>query len=263
MKLVVEGTGQPILASDFDSPGGILSVVPEGYEHDLNALAKATLILIKFRPEDLKSGTIRNWTYDGIVAYSKICTHVGCPAALYEQTTHHILCPCHQSTFDATDGARVIFGPAARPLPQLPIGVDGQGYLIAQADFDVPVGPSFWERGDAEADAREARGTSRERDSKPIAGTATYLDDRLGAGSFLKRNLRKVFPDHWSFLLGEIALYSFIILLLTGTFLTFWFKPSMRARHLRRLLPAARGRRGCRRPTPRRCTSASRSGVVC
>ncbi|WP_061299033.1 cytochrome bc1 complex Rieske iron-sulfur subunit [Herbidospora cretacea] len=158
MKLVVEGTGQPILASDFDSPGGILSVVPEGYEHDLNALAKATLILIKFRPEDLKSGTIRNWTYDGIVAYSKICTHVGCPAALYEQTTHHILCPCHQSTFDATDGARVIFGPAARPLPQLPIGVDGQGYLIAQADFDVPVGPSFWERGDAEADAREARG---------------------------------------------------------------------------------------------------------
>ncbi|WP_030450466.1 cytochrome b [Herbidospora cretacea] len=62
---------------------------------------------------------------------------------------------------------------------------------------------------------------------KPIAGTATYLDDRLGAGSFLKRNLRKVFPDHWSFLLGEIALYSFIILLLTGTFLTFWFKPSM------------------------------------
>ncbi|WP_062351519.1 cytochrome bc1 complex Rieske iron-sulfur subunit [Herbidospora yilanensis] len=158
MKLVVEGTGQPILASDFDSPGGILSVVPEGYEHDLNALAKATLILIKFRPEDLKSGTIKNWTYDGIVAYSKICTHVGCPAALYEQTTHHILCPCHQSTFDATDGAKVIFGPAARPLPQLPIGVDGQGYLIAQADFDVPVGPSFWERGDAEADAREARG---------------------------------------------------------------------------------------------------------
>ncbi|MEU9885442.1 ubiquinol-cytochrome c reductase cytochrome b subunit [Sphaerisporangium sp. NPDC051011] len=62
---------------------------------------------------------------------------------------------------------------------------------------------------------------------KPIAGASTFLDDRLGAGNFLKRNLRKVFPDHWSFLLGEIALYSFIILLLTGTFLTFWFKPSM------------------------------------
>ena len=62
-----------------------------------------------------------NWTVDNIVAYSKICTHVGCPVALYEQTTHHILCPCHQSTFDAAHGATVIFGPAPRPLPQLPI----------------------------------------------------------------------------------------------------------------------------------------------
>ncbi|WP_182897305.1 ubiquinol-cytochrome c reductase iron-sulfur subunit [Microbispora sp. H10830] len=154
-RLVVEGSGQPIRAADFNSPGGILSVVPEGYEEDLNALAKATLILLKFRPEELKSGTNLNWTHDGIVAYSKICTHVGCPAALYEQTTHHILCPCHQSTFDAADGARVVFGPAARPLPQLPIGIDGEGYLVAKSDFKVPVGPSFWERGDAEAEARE------------------------------------------------------------------------------------------------------------
>ncbi|GAB3891370.1 ubiquinol-cytochrome c reductase iron-sulfur subunit [Microbispora bryophytorum] len=154
-RLVVEGSGQPIRAADFNSPGGILSVVPEGYEEDLNALAKATLILLKFRPEELKSGTNLNWTHDGIVAYSKICTHVGCPAALYEQTTHHILCPCHQSTFDAADGARVIFGPAARPLPQLPIGIDEEGYLVAKSDFKVPVGPSFWERGDAEAEARE------------------------------------------------------------------------------------------------------------
>ncbi|MDP9861702.1 MULTISPECIES: cytochrome bc1 complex Rieske iron-sulfur subunit [Streptosporangium] len=157
-KLVVEGTGAPIRAADFNSPGGILSVVPEGYEHDLNALAKATLILIKFRPEEIKSGTNLNWTHDGIVAYSKICTHVGCPAALYEQTTHHILCPCHQSTFDAADGAKVIFGPAARPLPQLPIAVDDEGYLVATADFAVPPGPSFWERGDAEAEVRENGG---------------------------------------------------------------------------------------------------------
>ncbi|MCT9930091.1 Rieske 2Fe-2S domain-containing protein [Planotetraspora sp. A-T 1434] len=156
-RLVVEGTGQPIRAADFNSPGGILSVVPEGYEEDLNALAKATLILLKFRPEEIKSGTNLNWTHDGIVAYSKICTHVGCPAALYEQTTHHILCPCHQSTFDAADGAKVIFGPAARPLPQLPIGIDGEGYLVAKSDFNVPVGPSFWERGDAEAEAREKK----------------------------------------------------------------------------------------------------------
>jgi ubiquinol-cytochrome c reductase iron-sulfur subunit len=155
LRLVVEGTGQPIRAADFNSPGGLLSVVPEGYEHDLTVLSKATLILLNFRPEEIKSGTNKNWTYNGIVAYSKICTHVGCPAALYERTTHHILCPCHQSTFDATDGAKVIFGPAARPLPQLPIGVDAQGYLVAKGDFPVPVGPSFWERGDAEAEARE------------------------------------------------------------------------------------------------------------
>ncbi|MBP2702483.1 Rieske 2Fe-2S domain-containing protein [Microbispora sp. RL4-1S] len=154
-RLVVEGTGRPILAADFNSPGGILSVVPEGFEEDLDALAKATLILLKFRPEELKQGTNLNWTHDGIVAYSKICTHVGCPAALYEQTTHHILCPCHQSTFDASDGAKVVFGPAARPLPQLPIGIDEEGYLVAKSDFKVPVGPSFWERGDAEAKLRE------------------------------------------------------------------------------------------------------------
>jgi len=84
---------------------------------------------------------------DGIVAYSKICTHVGCPAALYEHTTNHILCPCHQSTFNAPHGAKVIFGPAPRPLPQLPLTTDSEGYLVAQSDFHEPVGPSFWELG--------------------------------------------------------------------------------------------------------------------
>ncbi|MFI0349813.1 cytochrome bc complex cytochrome b subunit [Actinomadura sp. 9N407] len=62
---------------------------------------------------------------------------------------------------------------------------------------------------------------------KAVDGTLNFLDDRLGSTTFLKRNMKKVFPDHWSFMLGEIALYSFIILLLTGTFLTLWFQPSM------------------------------------
>jgi ubiquinol-cytochrome c reductase iron-sulfur subunit len=79
--------------------------------------------------------------------YSKICTHVGCPISLWEQWTHHLLCPCHQSTFDLADNGKVIFGPAARALPQLPITVDDEGYLVAQSDFTEPVGPSFWERG--------------------------------------------------------------------------------------------------------------------
>jgi ubiquinol-cytochrome c reductase iron-sulfur subunit len=88
------------------------------------------------------------WDVDGIYAYSKICTHVGCPVALYEQQTHHLLCPCHQSTFDVTQYCKVIFGPAKRALPQLPITVDDEGYLVAQSDFTEPVGPSYWERGE-------------------------------------------------------------------------------------------------------------------
>ena len=138
------------------TPGSMITVIPEGYQDDQNALAKAGVILIKFAPGQLHIPTIfngdtqlygMNWTVENIVAYSKICTHVGCPVALYEQTTHHILCPCHQSTFDAANGANVIFGPAARALPQLPLMVDPDGYLAAASDFTQPPGPSFWERG--------------------------------------------------------------------------------------------------------------------
>ncbi len=155
-RLLVYGTNQPITPAEFSAPGGMITIVPEGYTDNLDALAKAAVIIIKFRPGELQIPTryvgntligTMNWTVDNIVAYSKICTHVGCPVALYEQTTHHILCPCHQSTFDATTGATVIFGPAPRPLPQLPMTVDAQGYLVAKSDFTQPVGPSFWERG--------------------------------------------------------------------------------------------------------------------
>ncbi|MBS2963447.1 Rieske (2Fe-2S) protein [Actinocrinis puniceicyclus] len=110
-------------------------------------MAKSAILLVRLDPADIKSQQQRDWGYQGIVAFSKICTHVGCPVALYEQQTHHMLCPCHQSTFDLSDGGKVIFGPAARSLPQLPITVDADGYLVAKSDFDQPVGPSFWERG--------------------------------------------------------------------------------------------------------------------
>ena len=88
-----------------------------------------------------------DWGIDGILCYSKICTHVGCPISLWEQQTHQLLCPCHQSTFDLADNGKVLFGPAARALPQLPIGVDEEGYVIAMSGFLEPVGPSYWERG--------------------------------------------------------------------------------------------------------------------
>jgi ubiquinol-cytochrome c reductase iron-sulfur subunit len=153
---VVSDTERPLSPADIATPGSMITVIPEGYQEDPDALAKAGVILIKFAPGELHIPTIKNgntqlygmnWTVSNIVAYSKICTHVGCPVALYEQTTHHILCPCHQSTFDAANGANVIFGPAARALPQLPLMVDNDGYLAAASDFTQPVGPSFWERG--------------------------------------------------------------------------------------------------------------------
>jgi ubiquinol-cytochrome c reductase iron-sulfur subunit len=147
MRLLVYGSNRPIKPEDFDSPGGLITVVPDGYQDDDDALAKAAAILIKFEPGQLQKPTVMDWTVQNIVAYSKICTHVGCPVALYEQTTQHILCPCHQSTFDAPRGATVIFGPAPRPLPQLPLTTDAEGYLVAAGDFNEPVGPSFWERG--------------------------------------------------------------------------------------------------------------------
>jgi ubiquinol-cytochrome c reductase iron-sulfur subunit len=155
-RLLLQGENRPVTPAEFNAPGSMFTIVPEGFEDDQDALAKASVILIKFRagelhiPDRFQGGKLlgtMNWTVNNIVAYSKICTHVGCPVALYEQTTHHILCPCHQSTFDAANGANVIFGPAARPLPQLPMTTDAQGYLVARSDFHEPVGPSFWERG--------------------------------------------------------------------------------------------------------------------
>jgi ubiquinol-cytochrome c reductase iron-sulfur subunit len=155
-RLAKDPYGTPIKASDV-TVGSVFHVIPEElkeYNPDgslnaeyLNEKAKAAVLLVRVDPTDLNPSKGReNWAYDGIVAYSKICTHVGCPVALYEQHTHHLLCPCHQSTFDLSNECAVVFGPAARALPQLPITVDAEGYLVAQSDFNEPVGPSFWER---------------------------------------------------------------------------------------------------------------------
>lgn len=147
-RLTIDPSGRPIKAADV-TIGSVFHVIPQGLEeaeHPLNEKAKAVVLMIRMDPRDIRSEQGEGWSYDGIVAFSKICTHVGCPVALYEQQTHHILCPCHQSTFDAADGAKVVFGPAKRPLPQLPITVDDEGYLVAQDGFNEPIGPSFWER---------------------------------------------------------------------------------------------------------------------
>ena len=148
-KLLLDPSGTPIKASDLEV-GAVAQVLPElpaGTERTLENTGKDAVLLIRLRPEDFNLDAERlSWTHEGIIAFSKICTHMGCAVALYEQQTHHLLCPCHQSTFDVTRAAKVIFGPAARPLPQLAITVDADGYLVAKQPFTVPVGPSFWER---------------------------------------------------------------------------------------------------------------------
>jgi ubiquinol-cytochrome c reductase iron-sulfur subunit len=164
MRVVNDVAGTPIRPEDMELGqlvnGEPIVLVPTGDPEEdeknhvlegvdlLNAKAKAAVILVRMRPDEITPPPGReDWGVDGILCFSKICTHVGCPISLWEQQTRHVLCPCHQSTFDLTDGGKVTFGPAHRPLPQLQLGVDDEGYLIAMGDFEDQVGPSYPELG--------------------------------------------------------------------------------------------------------------------
>jgi ubiquinol-cytochrome c reductase iron-sulfur subunit len=149
-RLVDVETRLPIKLGELEI-GSIATVMPQGFE-SAEKLALAPTIIIRFGPGEIRSKKESAWGVEDHVAYSKICSHAGCPISLYEQQTHHLLCPCHQSTFDMADDANVIFGPAARRLPQLPISIDAEGYFVADGGYQEPVGPSFWERGDANND---------------------------------------------------------------------------------------------------------------
>jgi len=152
VKLVTDPGNRPIKPSDLEigAVAQVLPALPEGTERTLENIGKDAVLLIRIRPEEFNLDAQRlSWTHDGIIAFSKICSHMGCAVALYEQQTKHLLCPCHQSTFDVTRAAKVIFGPAARPLPQLALTLDADGYLVAKQGFTEPVGPSFWERNSA------------------------------------------------------------------------------------------------------------------
>ena len=151
IRLVHDVTYEPIKPSDLEI-GQLVNAEPENLK-DLEGTdflvqkAKAAIIIVRMDPNTIKIPDSRkDWQIGGILCYSKICTHVGCPISLWEQQTHHLLCPCHQSTFDLGDSGLVVFGPAARALPQLPITTDKDGYLVAQRGFDVPTGPSYFER---------------------------------------------------------------------------------------------------------------------
>jgi ubiquinol-cytochrome c reductase iron-sulfur subunit len=143
---------------DMDA-GSMETVFPfrESERNDKEALADAFLrsdnpvMLIRLRPEDaakvVKRAGQEKFNFGDYYAYTKICSHLGCPTSLFEQRTNRILCPCHQSQFDALQYAKPVFGPATRALAQLPIKVDEDtGYFVATGDFIEPVGPAYWER---------------------------------------------------------------------------------------------------------------------
>jgi ubiquinol-cytochrome c reductase iron-sulfur subunit len=142
-KRVVDEDGEPVELNQVPE-NGFLTVFPEGSQ----GAADAQTLLIRVRPGSLNLPPDRMaWVPEGThVAYSKICTHAGCPVGLYRAESQSLICPCHQSQFDVANGAKPFFGPAARPLPQLPLGVDEEGILVAQGDFPEPVGPAFWDR---------------------------------------------------------------------------------------------------------------------
>ena len=146
---LVDLDGNPVRA-DMVRAGAVQTVFPEG---EVGA-ADAQTLLLRVDPASLELPEGReDWAPDGVVGFSKICTHAGCPVGLYRAESHELLCPCHQSTFDVLKGAEPNFGPADRPLPQLPIEIDAEGFLVAKGDFSEPVGPGFWnlESGSDEA----------------------------------------------------------------------------------------------------------------
>ena len=139
LRLVTED-GRLVKAEDVPVEG-LVTVFPEGDPGSADGQA----VLIKVSPGLLVAKPGReDWAPRDIVAYSKICTHAGCPVGLYQAASHQLLCPCHQSTFDVLRHAKPQIGPAAAPLPQLPLRIDAEGYLVARGDFSEPVGPAFW-----------------------------------------------------------------------------------------------------------------------
>jgi ubiquinol-cytochrome c reductase iron-sulfur subunit len=154
-------TGEPervvLLRPEDMNAGGMVTVYPfreserDHPERLAAAVRRADSAVLVFRLRPDTSVTVRpgqeDHNVDDFYAYSKVCTHLGCPVSLYEQRDNRLLCPCHQSQFSLTDNARPVFGPATRPLPQLPLDLDDDGYFVARGDFGEAVGPAFWELG--------------------------------------------------------------------------------------------------------------------
>ncbi|WP_228389123.1 cytochrome bc1 complex Rieske iron-sulfur subunit [Cumulibacter manganitolerans] len=150
---LLRANGTPVRPGDME-PGSMETVYPftENMAHQSDT---PTMLIrmhhdqaekFKARPMNVDKDWGGSARWNEYVAYSKICTHLGCPVSLYERETGKILCPCHQSQFQITQDAKPVFGPATRSLPALPIDVDDEGYFVAKSDFREPVGPAFWDR---------------------------------------------------------------------------------------------------------------------
>jgi len=140
--------GTLVHASDLENDS-MLTVFPEGHvgPQFIDEMANDATVLVRVPPAELELPPARaTWGPEGLLAFSKVCTHAGCPVALYRAKARQLFCPCHQSTFDVRTGGARIFGPAARGLPQLPIAIAHDGTLHALGDFPEPIGPGYWER---------------------------------------------------------------------------------------------------------------------
>jgi ubiquinol-cytochrome c reductase iron-sulfur subunit len=144
--ILVDSNGRAI-HKDTLVIGGIITVFPRGLQNNEQAQSMDQTVVIRVQDTDLVTEKGREtWAPAGYVAYSKMCTHLGCPVGLYEQELELLVCPCHQSMFNVRNGAVPQFGPAPRPLPQLPLMFNEDGYLAAQGGYNQAVGPGFWER---------------------------------------------------------------------------------------------------------------------
>jgi ubiquinol-cytochrome c reductase iron-sulfur subunit len=135
----VRGDGSPVRAEEIEL-GASLTVFPEGSEGSADSQA----VLVRVRLGELRPPARAEWAPDGLVGYSQLCTHAACAVGLYEERSRRLVCPCHNSAFDVRRGAEPVVGPAARPLPQLPLEIDAEGFVRAGGDFPEPVGPGFW-----------------------------------------------------------------------------------------------------------------------
>jgi ubiquinol-cytochrome c reductase iron-sulfur subunit len=142
---LVDDNDAPLSADQLEI-GSWASAFPEGASK--RALG-ASVVVVQIDPSEVLEHP--EWAPRGIMAYSKICTHAGCAISLFRYPTYEptsqppaLVCPCHYSTFDVRKGAEVIFGPAGRPLPQLPLSIDAQNNLVAAGPYTGNIGPAWW-----------------------------------------------------------------------------------------------------------------------